>query len=141
MIYKANKFYGLPGLAIPLLLLAPLFEGDGQITNEKLLGYGVLTFFALFLTLLPLGAKLEISNGHIRSYFWGFCVSHVEVANVIAATYGNLFKGGLGFGKGLIIQAATAKKSKSYSFGEKFFNKDAIMHAKQVLESHLGKKI
>lgn len=132
-IYKANKFYNVLLLIVPFLLLIPLFESE-SIEGKKLFGYGILSLTAVILAATPLAIKLEITKDSVRSYFFGFCVKELRPSNIQSITYGNLFRGGLGFGKGLIIYANVKGKSTRFSMGEMLYGKKAIQHAKRVLE-------
>jgi hypothetical protein len=86
------------------------------------------------------GICLRVEKDHVRSYLLHFRLSDVDSSNVQAVEYGNLYRGGLGFGKGLNYRALVKGKSRAYSIGEKFYGKEAIAHAKGVLESRLSKR-
>ncbi len=137
--YKANKLYSIPLVIVPVLLLVPLLESGTPIDSGKLFGFMILSLLALFLVLLPIPARLKINNDTVKSFFLGFCLMELKASSIQLVQYGNLFHGGLGIGKGLKIRAIVNGKSKGYTIGEKFYGKEAIAHAKRVLEMG-GKK-
>ncbi len=137
--YKANKFHGLPALVVPVLLLVPLFESGTPIQSGKLLGFGLLSLIVFVIYTAPLALRLEVGKDYVKSYFLGFCVADLRSSNIQVVVYGNLFRGGLGYGKGLNIRALKNGRSKAYSVGEKLYGKEAIGHIRRVLEMG-GKK-
>lgn len=133
-VYKANKSYNALLLAVPVILGIVFFSGDSPMTTEKWMGFAILSGISVLIALIPFGAKLEIGPNYVRSYFLGFRVADIQAANIQAIQYGNLFRGGLGFGKGLNIRVAINGKSKTTSIGERLYGKEAIAHARRVLE-------
>lgn len=135
--YKVQKPYLLSSIFIfifPLILtIINVTEVDGVQRNEWI---GLIGFWALsvVLVLIPFGSKLEIGINYIKNYFLGFCTSTIKQENVVAMNYGNLFRGGLGYGKGLNIRVQKGF-SKHYSIGEKLWGKEVIAHAQRVLEN------
>jgi len=132
-IYKANKFYGLPALIIPLLLIAPLLSSEVSLEN-RLIGFGVFLLITLAIILVPLVSRLEIGRDFVRSRILGFSTLELHPSDIQAIEYGNLFRGGLGVGKGLNIRAIVNGKIKNTSIGEKLYGKEAVEHARRVLE-------
>ena len=133
IIYKANKSYGLPALVIPLLLIIPILNSEVPI-ESRFIGFGIFLLITLAIVFVPLGSRLEVGNNFIRTSLFGFRLLELHPSNIQAITYGNLFRGGLGFGKGLNIRAVVNGKNKATSIGEKFYGKEAIAHARRVLE-------
>ncbi|MFM2357999.1 MAG: hypothetical protein RJA61_736 [Candidatus Parcubacteria bacterium] len=133
-IYKANKSYNALLLVVPIILSVVFFLGDSPITTEKWIGFAVLSGMAMLIALIPFGMRLEIGHDHVTSYFLGFQVTVIQANNIQAVQYGNLLRGGLGFGKGLNIRAVINGKSKTTSVGERLYGKEAIAHAKRILE-------
>ncbi|OGZ45217.1 MAG: hypothetical protein A3C84_02700 [Candidatus Ryanbacteria bacterium RIFCSPHIGHO2_02_FULL_48_12] len=139
-VYRANKFYSLPILLVPLLLLIPLFEAGMPIESGRLVGYGILSLLATVLAVIPFGARLEIGEDYIKTYLFGLTTTpKIHASDIQVLEYGNLFRGGLGYGKGINFRALRGGKSKAYSIGESIYGKEAIAHAKRVLESQLPK--
>jgi hypothetical protein len=131
--YKANKFYGFPALLIPLLLLPPLLNSEVSLEN-RLVGFVLFLLITLIIILIPLGARLDVGDDFVRTRLFGFRLLELHPSNIQVMTYGNLFRGGLGYGKGLNIRAIIKGKSRSTSIGEKLYGEEAVAHAKRVLE-------
>jgi hypothetical protein len=139
--YRGNKYYTLPLLVAPIVLLVPLLESGGPITGMKLFGYCLLSGISVGVALAPLGFKLEIGDDYVKTLFCGFCLRTLHASRIRVVAYGNLFRGGLGYGKGLNgWERLPSGRSKYFSIGEKAYGKEAIVHAKRVLESGLIKE-
>jgi hypothetical protein len=138
VIYRPKRLYnllnGLVILLFPLLLTLPHLA-SGMIESHELQGLAGFWAPGILLAVAPFGFRLEVEKDHVRSYFLHFRLSDVDSLHVQVVAYGNLFRGGLGFGKGLRYRARVNGKSKAYSIGENFYGKEAIAHAKRVLES------
>ncbi len=133
-IYKANRFYTLPILFVPLLAIIPLLEGGVPLDQKRLIGYLILSGLSILLAIIPFFARLEVGVDYVKNHFLGFCISTIKIDDVIDINYGNLFKGGLGYGKGLNIRVRKGL-GKNHSISEKIWGKEAIEHAKRVLEN------
>lgn len=139
-IYKARLPYIFGNsvlLVFPLLLTIVNFaEVDGVQRNESI---GLISFWllAMVITLAPFVFKLEVGVNYVKTYFFGFPIRTVEVSNVQVLEYGNLFRGGLGFGKGLKMWIKTGRGRKYFSIGEKAYGKEAITHIREVLGKNL----
>src|SRR4029450_7733082 len=72
-IYRANKLYNSPLLAVPAILSALLVSDGGPIPTEKWMGFGILSAMALIVALIPFGGRLEVGNDYIKTYFLNFC--------------------------------------------------------------------
>lgn len=131
-IYKANKFYGLPALVIPLLLIIPLINSDVS-SMGRITGFGLFMLITCAILFLPFVVKLEVGDGYIKSYLFGFLTLVILSKDVLSIKYGNLFRGGLGHGKGLNILFLKDGKNRSTSLGEKLWGKEAIAHIRRVL--------
>jgi hypothetical protein len=83
---------------------------------------------------------MEVGKDYIGIYFFGFSLGATQASDVEIVDYGNLFVGGLGFGKGLRYRARVGARSKWYSLGEKFWGREAFSHARRILESRAAKK-
>ena len=147
-VYKPNRFYNLVngltllalfffGLTLPVLIE---LTGGVPVETRKLIGLGGFWFIGIILTLAPFGFKMEVGNDYVKTYFLGLSLGKTYASDVQVLFYGNLFQGGIGFGKGLRYRVQINGRSKSYSIGEKFWGKEAFAHAKRVLESQLPKK-
>jgi hypothetical protein len=132
-VYKLKFSTTAPVLLIPLLLIYPAVIADVSL-EDKVIG---LTFFLipiLFVALIPLGSRLVITSENIAIYFFGFHTSIIRNQDVVKVKYQNIMKGGLGFGKGLVILTA---KGTIHSISEFGFGKTAIEHAKEVLGKYV----
>ena len=139
-VYKPQKSYILGGGVIILALIfifltLPVIVSGEPVENHKLFGLVGFWVFGIVLIVLPFGFRLEIGGGCVGSRFFGFKVSDVHSSNVQSVEYGNLYRGGIGFGKGLNYSAVINGKRKVYSIGEKFYGKEAVEHAKHTLQS------
>lgn len=116
------------GLTLPLLvagLPVPLGQQLG------LAGFWVL---GIVLTFAPLGGRLEIGDNYIKTYFFGIATTpEIYRSDIEVITYGNMFIGGMGFGKGIKFRALIGGRSRAYSIGEIIYGKEAIAHARRVL--------
>ena len=90
------------------------------------------------LALVPFLSKLEVGKDYVRAYFLGIPMNHIRSSELLSIDYGNLMRfGGLGYGKGLKIWIQTkAGAKKYYDIGENFYGKEAIAHARRVLENN-----
>lgn len=126
---------GLVVLAIVFFgLTLPLIVEGAPVGAGKLLGLIGFWVMGIILTLIPLAFKLEVGETYVRTYFFYFRILNLLPSNIEAMEYDNLFHGGLGVGKGLNIRINLNGKSKNTSIGENIYGKEAIMHAKRVLE-------
>ena len=132
-IYKPRKTLGLPALFVPILLIGPLLNNLVPL-RARLIGGGILILLSGGIAAAPLGAKLEVGEDFVKSTFFGIVMSNISAKDVIAVEHGQLFRGGLGPGKGLRIVVEANGKRKTYTIGELFFGGNAIAHAKRVLE-------
>ena len=132
-VYKANRFYNLIILVFPFLLTLPLFIANNSPTKNKLIGLAGFWLIGIILAFAPFFMKLEVTEGAVRSFFLGFCTKELKASDIKSLTYSNLFVGGLGFGKGLIIRAAYKGVVKRFSIGERLYGKEAIEHIRRVL--------
>ena len=133
-IYEANRYYTLLALVVPLILLVPLLETGAPIEDGKLVGYFVLPFMAIIVAFAPFGFRLEVGSRCVRTLFFRLCLREIDARRVQSVTYGNLFRGGLGHGKGLKGWELVNGKHKYFSLGEKMYRKEAIEHARRILE-------
>lgn len=134
IIYKANKFYSLPILIFPPLLTIVLILENDQVKIRELVGLGGFWLIALILVFMPFFSRLEIKNGVVQTYIFNFRILELHSSDIQSMNYGNLFHGGLGYGKGLNIRAIINGKNRTTSIGEKFWGKEAIKHVKRALE-------
>jgi len=132
-VYKLKLLTTAPVLLIPLLLIYPAIIADVSL-KEKMIGVTLFLIPVLFVALIPLGSKLIISSNDISVYFFGFRTSYFQNQDVIKVKYQNIMKGGLGFGRGLVILTT---KGAAHSISEFGFGKAAIEHAKDVLSKHV----
>lgn len=136
--YKAQVSYILSNsvfFIFPLVLtIITISEGSAVNPNEW---FGVFGFWAIgiILILVPMGSRLEVGKDYVKSSLFGFKVLSISSEDVVSIKYGNLFRGGLGYGKGLNVTFLKDGQSKSTSFGEKFWGKEAIQHTQRVLEN------
>lgn len=136
-IYKPKLSVAGGGLVILAViffgLTLPIIIEGAPIPNQKLLALIGYWLFGIAITVYPLGFKLEVADDYVKAYLFGITVSNVRSSDIQNVTYGNLFFGSLG-GKGLTYRALVNGKSKTYTVGEIIYGKDAIAHAKRVLE-------
>ncbi|MBI2120798.1 MAG: hypothetical protein HYT94_04210 [Parcubacteria group bacterium] len=146
-IYRAKKSAMSGGLFILTLTFfgftLPLLIAGDPVEPRKLVGLLGFWVTGIILTILPLTFKLEIGNGYVRFYAVGLCYRNLHSTDIQVLEYGNLMRaGGLGYGKGLKGWEKRKYGSKYFSIGEKLYGKEAIQHAKRVLEAHvITKKI
>lgn len=124
------------GLTLPLLV-----EG-AQVETKKLIALGGFWVMGVILTLIPLALRLEIGNDSVKFYFLHFCYRNLHNSDIQVLEYGNLMRaGGLGYGKGLKGWEKTSHGGNKYfSIGEQLYGKEALAHAKGVLEIKLNTK-
>ncbi len=125
-------------LAIVFFLTLSTFTSGAPVNAGQLEGLGGFWLLGIASITLPFGFKLEVSSDYIATYFLGVRVKTLRASNIQSLTYANIFGfGGLGAGKGLRIWEKTARGGKYFSIGESVYGKEAIEHAKRVLERHL----
>src|SRR5271156_6829335 len=114
-IYRPKLSSTLPILLIPILFSLS-FIGSNIDNNDVI---GILGFFliAIILTLIFSCGHTDVDGQYVKSYLFGFLIMSLTSSNVKSITYGNLFKGGLGYGKGLIVYADINGKKKRFSMG------------------------
>ncbi|MBI2120797.1 MAG: hypothetical protein HYT94_04205 [Parcubacteria group bacterium] len=143
VVYKPTKKILKDGLFLVAMiffgLTLPLIIKGETVGTQKLMGLAGFWLFGIILTVVPLGARLEVGEDYIKTYLFGFTTTHkIYRSDIQVLEYGNLFRfGGLGYGKGIKFRALINGKSKAYSIGEYLYGKEAIAHAKRVLEAHL----
>lgn len=119
----------------PLVLtIITLGEGDA-VTRGEWIGLSGFWLIGILVLVFLSGAKMEVGEDYVRPYFFGFPRKRIESSQVEVLEYGNLFRGGLGVGKGLKMWVKTPNGRKALTIGEKAYGKDAIEHMKHVLES------
>lgn len=138
-IYKARKSTMGGGLVVLIIvffgLSLPLIIEAGSVEIPKLVGLGSFWVLGILLTVVPLGARLEVGEDYIKTYLFGFVTTpKICSSDVEELVHGNLFHGGLGFGKGVSFRAVIGGKSKVYKIGEIIYGKKAIEHVKRVLK-------
>ena len=138
-IYKAKKSVMLGGLFLLALVFLgftlPLLIAGNPIETGKLWGLIGFWIIGVILTVLPLGAKLEVGSNYIKTYLFGFTTTEkVFSSDVKELIYGNIFGGGFGFGKGIIFRTLVDGKKKAYNISEANYGKEAVAHARRVLE-------
>jgi len=125
---------GLVALAIVFFgLTLPLIVEGTPVETTKLLGLVGFWLIGIVVTIYPLCFKLEVGSDYVKSYLFGITISNVRSLDIQTISYGNLFFRSLG-GKGLTYRTLINGKSKTYTVGEIIYGKDAIVHAKRVLE-------
>lgn len=144
-IYKARKSVMGGGLIVLAILFfgltLPLIIEGSPVEEGKLLGLGIFWVMGILLTIVPLGACLEVGEDYIKTYLFGFTTTpKIHASDVQVIVYRNLFHGGLGFGKGITFRALRNGRSKAYSISEAVYGKKAIGHAKQILEQNIRSK-
>lgn len=118
------------GLTLPRLI-------DGTLDSQRIQGLALFYLLILILFLAPFLSRLEIGKDYIKTFLLGIPLSKIAASDVLSIDYGNLMRfGGLGYGKGIKIWVKKKNGGKQYyDLGEKFYGKEAIAHAKRVLES------
>ena len=119
------------------MLSVVTFASGTPPANNEISGLAGFWVLGTVLALIPFAPRLEITETNVSSYFLRFCVTNLHASYVLVLEYGTLMRGGLGVGKGLKIWAMSNGRRKYYSIGEKLYGKEAIAHAKRVLESQL----
>jgi len=143
-MYRADKSNMLAGVLVLILLffgltLPPVISGE-QMSQGKLLGLAIFWFLGLFLTLAPLASKLEVGKDYIKTYFLGICTYALRRSDIETIKYGRIARWGVvGMGNGLKGWAKTKWGHSCFSLSEAAYGKEAILHAKRVLEPNLKK--
>lgn len=131
--YKANPFVNTPLLLIPLLLAIPLIE-NGITSNSEIIGFIILIALALLIFLTPFGLRLNVCVNYMQTTLFGITLSTIGSPKIQSIEYRNLFKRGLGVGKGLIINM---KNGKTYTVSKKLYGKTTINHVKEILSQQI----
>lgn len=143
LVYKPRKSLMASGLAMLVLiffgLTLPLLVDRVPAEKGKIIGLTVFWLIGIGLTLLPFAFKLEVGNDFVRTSFFGFKVRELHSKDIQVLEYGNILRlGGLGAGRGLKGWEGTKRGgSRYFSLGEAAYGKEAISHAKRVLEQKL----
>ena len=143
-IYKFRKSNMLAGASVIALLFfgltLPAIISSEQMSQSKLLGLTGFWFFGLFLTLAPLAGKFEVGKDYVKMYFLGICIDTLRRSDIETIKYGRITRWGVvGMGNGLKGWAKTKYGHRYFSFSETGYGKEAILHAKRVLEQDLKK--
>lgn len=136
--YKIKKSHILGNsifLIFPLVMILIILTEEGGAQQNEWIGVGIFSLIGVLVLVLLSGSKMEVGTDYIRPYFFGFPRRKIEASNIEVLEYGNLFRGGLGVGKGLKMWVKTSKGRKAFTIGEKAYGKEAIDHMKSVLES------
>ncbi len=134
-VYKAHWYHNILVIIFPFFLTLPLFFSRGSIEHNKIIGISGFWVLSIILALAPFTMRLEIDGDEVKSYLFGFRILKLQSSNVKSITYGNLMKGGLGFGKGLIIRVNINGRGKTLTIGENLYGKEAIENIKSVFNS------
>src|SRR5436190_1302494 len=118
--YKARKSTMGGGIVVLLIvffgLTLPLIMEGAVILAGKLIALLCFWIVGLLLTILPLGAKLEVGKNYIKTYLFNFpTTKKISAEDVELLNYGKIFRGGLGYGNGITFRTLVNGKSKSYS--------------------------
>ena len=111
-VYKGNPFYSMPILIFPVLLTVIAFLEGLPFEKGELIGLLGFWIISIVLIAVPFGAKLEIGEDFVRSQLFGIKLMNLHTADIQNLQYGKLFRGGLGYGKGINISALHKGKSK-----------------------------
>lgn len=136
--YKIKSKYILSNsiyFIFPLLMtFAVVSDSDGIQVNEWI-GISSFWFIGILVMVVFLFSKIEVGEDYIHPYFFGFSKRKIYRKDIEVIEYGNLFRGGLGVGKGLKMWIKKSDNSLTYrSIGEKAYGKEAIAHIRKVLE-------
>jgi hypothetical protein len=140
-IYKPNKIRiitnGSVVLGIILFgLTLPVTFNDSPTEARRLVGLAGFWLIGILVSVIPLGFTLEVGQDYVKTMFLKRCLRTLRSSNIERFAYRNLFRGGLGFGKGLVGWEKLADgRRKYFSIGEQAYGKEAIVQAKRVLES------
>jgi hypothetical protein len=137
-VYKPKKSVvggGLIALAIVFFgLTLPLIVAGVPVEKGKLIGLSGFWILGIIMILIPLTARLEVGGDCVKMYFLGFKTRTLKATNIEVLEYSNLFRGGLGAGKAIKGWEKTGSGHKYFSIGEGYYGKEAIAHAKKVLD-------
>lgn len=138
-IYKIRKNYILNNSVLLIFpaVLTVVTLSEGSVASSEIFSLGMFWLLCLLITFVPILFRIEVGSNDIKTFFFGFQTSHIQAEDVEVLEYGNLFRGGLGVGKGLKMWVKTSKGRKAITIGEKAYGKEAVEHMKQVLESKL----
>ena len=101
--------------------------------EHKLVGFSLFLLITLLLIVIPLEARLDVEDEVVRTRLFGFRLLEIRPSDVQVMSYGNLFRGSW-IWKRSQYSGHNHGKSKSASIGEKLYGKEAVAHAKCVLE-------
>ena len=138
IIYKAKPIH-LPMFVVFTLLFIPIVLSDSIPLENKLIGLFGFFFVFLFAFLYGYLTLIVISKEGILTVYHFIYIKGLQYSakDIVAMEYGNLFKGGLGAGKGLNIIIKKNGREINTSIGEDLFGKEAI----QQIQAALTKKI
>lgn len=137
--YKIKRSYILGNSAVLIFPLVMTFvvlaEGEAARSNEWI-GVGAFWLIGFVILIFLSTAKIEVGDNYVQPYFFGFRKRKVQAIDIEVLEYGNLFRGGLGVGKGLKMWVKTPGRRKYLSIGEKAYGEEAIEHMRKVLTSN-----
>lgn len=136
---------GLVALAILFFgLTLPLIIEGASVPMGQLLGLAGFWLIGIAVTVVPLGFKLEVGDDYIKTYFAVFMIKEISSSDVENIKYENITAWGIPVGKGIKIWIRDTSRSGfsikpkwafDASIGESVYGKEAIAHARRVLES------
>lgn len=138
-IYRVKKSNLSPGIFVLTLVLLgltlPALTSGEPLSRGQLIGQIIFLSLGVFLTLVPLVAKFEIGKDYVKVYFFGVCIDTLQASDIESVKYGKVVRwGAVGMGNGLTGWVSTKRGRRYFSFSESGYGKDAILHAKRVLE-------
>jgi hypothetical protein len=148
-IYAANLSVAGGGLIVIAIiffgLTLPVWLDGSAMPVHELLGLGGFWVLGIALTVIPLGAKLEVGEDYIQTSLFGFAtMPKVERSDVQELRCENMTAWGISTGKGIKIWKRRTDKSLSSvkprwaydaSVAESIYGKEAVAHARQVLSN------
>lgn len=145
-IYKAKKSQMSGGVFLIILLffgfMLPTIISGNPLSQRQIVGQSIFWALAIILTILPLGTRMEVGKDYVKWHVFGIRTSYLRAADIEEIHYTKIIRWAVvGMGNGLAGWAKSSYGHKYFSFSETWFGKEAIMHAKRVLESDLKKPI
>jgi hypothetical protein len=141
-IYKAKKSNMSGGVFVLALIflgftLPAIIVGELPLQRE-LIGQGIFYLCGIVLLIAPLGSRLEVGKDYVKWRFFSVCTGSLRASDIEEIHYTKIIRWGVvGMGNGLAGWVKTKHGQRYFSFSETGYGKEAIMHAKRVLEQYI----
>jgi hypothetical protein len=143
-IYKVKKSKMWDGVFLLVLVfvcitLPTIITGE-QLSQRQIVGELGFWAIGIILTIIPLVSRLEVGKDYVKWSVFGIRTGYLRASDIEEIHYTKIIRWAVvGMGNGLAGWAKASYGHKYFSFSESGYGKEAIMHAKRVLESGLKK--